>query len=66
MLFRSDPGFISIVGAVAALSGMSVYTSLNLRESREKPSLLPNHNLPLAKQKSGEEKVLVEDKPAIV
>lgn len=35
MLFDSDPGFVSICGAVAALFGMSVYTSLNLKESKE-------------------------------
>lgn len=35
VLFDSDPGFVSICGAVAALFGMSVYTSLNLKESKE-------------------------------
>lgn len=30
VIFGSDPGFISICGAVAALAGMSVYTWLNL------------------------------------
>ncbi|XP_042039800.1 nucleotide-sugar uncharacterized transporter 2-like [Salvia splendens] len=67
MLFGSDPGFVSIVGAVMALSGMSVYTSLNLRESRNKAALLPNHNLSSAtKTKSEQDKpLLVEDKPPI-
>lgn len=35
LLFESDPGVVSIGGAVVALSGMSVYTSLNLQESQE-------------------------------
>ncbi|KAG6385648.1 hypothetical protein SASPL_154484 [Salvia splendens] len=67
VLFGSDPGFVSIVGAVMALSGMSVYTTLNLRESRNKAVLLPNHNSSSAnKTKSEQEKsLLVEDKPPI-
>ncbi|KAI4307837.1 hypothetical protein L6164_030975 [Bauhinia variegata] len=35
LLFNSDPGFVSVVGVVVALSGMSVYTSLNMQESQE-------------------------------
>ena len=35
ILFKSDPGVVSIGGAVVALSGMSVYTSLNLQGSQE-------------------------------
>lgn len=35
LLFDSDPGVVSIGGAVVALSGMSVYTSLNLQEPQE-------------------------------
>lgn len=38
MLFDSDPGFVSICGAVTALLGMSIYTSLNLKESQESSS----------------------------
>jgi len=34
-LFKSDPGVVSIGGAVVALSGMSIYTSLNLQGSQE-------------------------------
>ncbi|MCE3049461.1 hypothetical protein HAX54_044915 [Datura stramonium] len=46
-LFGSDPGWISICGAVAALGGMTVYTSLSIKESREKASdQLPKHSLP--------------------
>ncbi|XP_047973749.1 nucleotide-sugar uncharacterized transporter 2-like isoform X2 [Salvia hispanica] len=67
VLFGSDPGVVSIIGAVMALSGMSVYTSLNLRESRNKAALLPNHNSSSAtKTKSEQDKpLLVEDKPPI-
>lgn len=64
LLFSSDPGLVSIVGAVVALCGMSVYMSLNLRESNEKASsLLPNQNLPPIKPKSSEdeEKPVAED-----
>lgn len=42
MFFNSDPGNMSIRKAVAALCGMSVYTSLNQRRSGEvsgKPTL---------------------------
>ncbi|XP_057440981.1 nucleotide-sugar uncharacterized transporter 2 isoform X2 [Lotus japonicus] len=38
LLFKSDPGVISISGAVVALSGMSIYTTLNLQESQESTS----------------------------
>nr|AFK36028.1 unknown [Lotus japonicus] len=38
LLFKSDPGVISIRGAVVALSGMSIYTTLNLQESQESTS----------------------------
>ncbi|XXG80073.1 hypothetical protein AAC387_Pa09g1019 [Persea americana] len=38
LIFNSDPGFVSICGAVGALCGMSVYTSLNLKESNEAAS----------------------------
>lgn len=37
-IFNSDPGFVSICGAITALTGMSVYTSLNLQESSESSS----------------------------
>ncbi|XP_051135116.1 nucleotide-sugar uncharacterized transporter 2 [Andrographis paniculata] len=37
MVFGSDPGFVSICGAMVALGGMSVYTTLSMKESaREK------------------------------
>lgn len=35
LIFESDPGFVSLCGAVAALGGMSVYTSLNLTEPKD-------------------------------
>ncbi|GAV59657.1 TPT domain-containing protein/UAA domain-containing protein [Cephalotus follicularis] len=41
LIFNSDPGFVSMCGAVAALCGMSVYTSLNLQESQESSSSVP-------------------------
>ncbi|KAE9606404.1 hypothetical protein Lal_00013535 [Lupinus albus] len=44
LIFNSDPGFVSIGGAVVALSGMSVYTTLTSHESQEnsKQPLLPS------------------------
>ncbi|XP_066370781.1 nucleotide-sugar uncharacterized transporter 2-like isoform X1 [Miscanthus floridulus] len=33
LLFKSDPGFTSLCGAVIALAGMSVYTYLGMKES---------------------------------
>ncbi|KAG4213983.1 hypothetical protein ERO13_A01G093350v2, partial [Gossypium hirsutum] len=38
LLFNSDPGFVSLCGAVAALGGTSVYTSLNLKETNHQSS----------------------------
>ncbi|XP_010252824.2 PREDICTED: uncharacterized membrane protein At1g06890 [Nelumbo nucifera] len=38
LIFNSDPGLMSICGATVALCGMAVYTSLNLRESKESSS----------------------------
>ncbi|PON40129.1 Sugar phosphate transporter domain containing protein [Parasponia andersonii] len=38
LIFNSDPGFLSICGAVAALCGMSIYTSLNLKDKHETSS----------------------------
>lgn len=61
MLFESDPGFVSICGAVVALVGMSAYTSFSLKESSEKtsPDLLPMQIPPVIiaspKPKSNEE-----------
>ncbi|RVX14882.1 Nucleotide-sugar uncharacterized transporter 2 [Vitis vinifera] len=52
ILFKSDPGFVSICGAVAALCGMSVYTSLNLRGSGESSG---KQSLPSFKQKASME-----------
>ncbi|XP_021287741.1 nucleotide-sugar uncharacterized transporter 2 isoform X1 [Herrania umbratica] len=47
LLLNSDPGFVSLCGAVAALCGMSVYTSLNLKESNDSSSKqLPMQNPP--------------------
>ncbi|OVA19747.1 Triose-phosphate transporter domain [Macleaya cordata] len=44
LIFSSDPGVLSICGAVTALCGMSVYTSLNLQEAKETSKLLPKQN----------------------
>ena len=33
LVFKSDPGFTSLCGAVIALAGMSVYTYLGMKES---------------------------------
>ncbi|KAJ8527640.1 hypothetical protein K7X08_015091 [Anisodus acutangulus] len=55
-LFGSDPGWTSIGGAVTALGGMTVYTSLSLKESKEKASdQLPKHSVPRQKLKSTED-----------
>ncbi|KAG8365169.1 hypothetical protein BUALT_Bualt18G0076400 [Buddleja alternifolia] len=68
VLFGSDPGFISIIGAVVALCGMSVYTSLNLKKSVEKTSdlLLPKQNLASLKPKSTEDEEKPEEKASAV
>ncbi|CAA0814032.1 Nucleotide/sugar transporter family protein [Striga hermonthica] len=69
LLFGSDPGPVSIVGAILALCGMSVYTSLNLKGSVDMTAnLLPSQNLPSAKPKSieYEEKPDVEDNTVTV
>ncbi|KAK2431900.1 hypothetical protein P8452_44981 [Trifolium repens] len=56
LLFDSDPGIVSIGGAVVALTGMSVYTTFNLQESQENASKqLPKHSLPSPKPKPANE-----------
>ncbi|KAJ4830668.1 hypothetical protein Tsubulata_038779 [Turnera subulata] len=53
LIFDSDPGFVSICGAVAALCGMCVYTSLNLQDSQEKlSSQTQMPTLPISKPKT--------------
>lgn len=75
MLFESDPGFVSICGAVVALVGMSAYTSFSLKESSEKtsPDLLPMQIPPVIiaspKPKSNEEdedQVMTIETPNVV
>ncbi|XP_073148986.1 nucleotide-sugar uncharacterized transporter 2 [Henckelia pumila] len=57
LVFGSDPGYVSVFGAVSALCGMSVYTSLSMKESSGKVSnLLPNQNSSSLKPKSAEDK----------
>ncbi|TYH87231.1 hypothetical protein ES332_D01G102300v1 [Gossypium tomentosum] len=55
LLFNSDPGFVSRCGAVAALGGTSVYTSLSLKETNHRSSSkqLPTQ-IPLPKSKTSE------------
>ncbi|MBA0550289.1 hypothetical protein Golob_021247, partial [Gossypium lobatum] len=55
LLFNSDPGFVSLCGAVAALGGTSVYTSLSLKETNHQSSSkqLPTQ-IPLPKSKTSE------------
>ncbi|GAU28283.1 hypothetical protein TSUD_256110 [Trifolium subterraneum] len=56
LLFDSDPGIVSIGGAVVALTGMSVYTTFNLQESQENANKqLPKHSLPPPKPKPASE-----------
>lgn len=62
ILFNSDPGFISICGALTALGGMSVYTSMNLQESNENANKqLPKQNGPALKPKTATEGGVVSD-----
>jgi hypothetical protein len=55
LVFNSDPGFISLCGAVMALAGMSVYTYLGMKESSTNNSrrnpLNPRQNSHLLKSK---------------
>ncbi|KAL4333606.1 hypothetical protein GQ457_07G012640 [Hibiscus cannabinus] len=55
LLLDSDPGVVSLSGAVVALAGMSVYTSLNLKESKDGSTKqqIPMQN-PVSKAKSSE------------
>lgn len=55
VIFGSDPGFVSICGAVAALAGMSVYTWLNLPGKsidHNSNKLLPKQNAAISKPKA--------------
>ncbi|CAN0875298.1 Nucleotide-sugar uncharacterized transporter 2 [Linum grandiflorum] len=54
LVFESDPGFISICGAVVALGGMSVYASLNLKETKKESSSITHQKqaLPVSKPKT--------------
>ncbi|KAA8523536.1 hypothetical protein F0562_009959 [Nyssa sinensis] len=63
LLFNSDPGFVSICGAATALCGMSVFTSLNLKESREAALInqLPKQSLSSLKPKSSEDDTVNSD-----
>ncbi|KAL6999099.1 hypothetical protein U1Q18_000264 [Sarracenia purpurea var. burkii] len=63
-LFDSDPGFVSICGAVAALGGMSVYTSLNLKQSKEANP--PNLTISSLKPKNPDDKTQQSDTSNVV
>ncbi|KAF2299986.1 hypothetical protein GH714_006567 [Hevea brasiliensis] len=53
LIFSSDPGIVSIGGAIIALCGMSAYTSLNLKESHENwTNQIQNQILPSSKSKT--------------
>lgn len=41
LIFSSDPGYASICGAFVAICGMSVYTSLNIKATRDLSNQLP-------------------------
>ncbi|CAK7324476.1 unnamed protein product [Dovyalis caffra] len=65
LIFGSDPGWVSICGALTALSGMSVYTSLNLQESHEKLNFqLQTQTLPLSKPKTQTETSTGDEQPS--
>lgn len=60
VIFGSDPGFVSICGAVAALAGMSVYTWLNLPGKSvdySSSKLLPKQNTAVSKPKADSDDV---------
>lgn len=63
MLFDSDPGIVSICGAIAALGGMSVYTVLNMKEPREKSTIEQPPKLPSVKLKNAGEGNKEDSKP---
>ncbi|KAL2945042.1 Nucleotide-sugar uncharacterized transporter 2, partial [Bienertia sinuspersici] len=58
ILFNSDPGPTSLCGAVAALGGMSVYTSLSLKESGES---VGKQNLSLSQNAKPKSDIVEED-----
>ncbi|KAH1063080.1 hypothetical protein J1N35_028067 [Gossypium stocksii] len=54
VLLDSDPGLVSLSGAVFALAGMSVYTSLNLKESKDGSNKQIPIQTPVSKTKTSE------------
>lgn len=55
-LLNSDSGFVSICGALTAVCGMGVYTSLSLTESQKSSNKqLPKENVALPKPKTNTE-----------
>ncbi|GJT24100.1 hypothetical protein Tco_0894037 [Tanacetum coccineum] len=55
LLFSSDPGYSSIFGAFVAICGMTVYTSLNIKENQDKCNQLPKQTTPNQKPKTIED-----------
>ncbi|PIM98327.1 Glucose-6-phosphate/phosphate and phosphoenolpyruvate/phosphate antiporter [Handroanthus impetiginosus] len=56
LLFGSNPGMTSILGAATALVGMSFYTYLNLQTRQQSAKTSPRQStLPLSKSKLGKE-----------
>ncbi|KAJ0102341.1 hypothetical protein Patl1_03868 [Pistacia atlantica] len=56
LLLNSDSGFVSICGAVTAVCGMAVYTSLSLKESQGSSNKqLPKQNVAIPKPKTNTE-----------
>ncbi|KAK8579104.1 hypothetical protein V6N12_069436 [Hibiscus sabdariffa] len=54
LLLGSDPGPVSLSGAVVALAGMSAYTLLNLKESKESSNKQIPMQDPVSKTKTSE------------
>lgn len=56
LLFGSNPGITSIMGAVVALAGMSAYTYLNLQSQHQSAKTSPRQSsYPLMKSKLSKE-----------
>ncbi|XP_047334600.1 nucleotide-sugar uncharacterized transporter 2 isoform X2 [Impatiens glandulifera] len=53
-IFDSDPGVVSICGAVTALCGTSIYTSLNMKEPRDKSDSSSSSSKPKSTDESEE------------
>ncbi|KVI10386.1 protein of unknown function DUF250 [Cynara cardunculus var. scolymus] len=66
LLFDSDPGYASISGAFVAICGMSIYTSLNMKGTRDTSNQLPEQTSSNQKPKTikdQNEKIDVDGRP---